>query len=172
MGNYGYDTSLKQKHRVHPDVAVHMGLWISPHFGVHVSRILRNYASRHPEAVQDFCNSFSKDGCETSCLSGYLYVLQTTLVPTRVKIGHCRQSLVQLRNRYRTAFPDNVRIYAIQVPESYTAEQDIHTFFAEYRCAGEWFAVEQLDEYLDYITNVFGADLLVFEDADQQPITR
>ena len=93
-------------------------------------------------------------------------------VPERVKIGHSRRTLSHLRERYRTSFPDGVRIYAVHVSDSYAAEQDVHTFFAEYRRAGEWFAADQLEEYLDYFTNVFGVELLVFDDDDLQPVIR
>ena len=96
--------------------------------------------------------------------SGYVYILYIKFVPTRVKIGHTHHTLEQLRERYRTAFPDQMRIYAVEVDDSFLAEQEIHAMFAAHRQAGEWFSSEHLSEYLEYFEDVFNPHLLTVDD--------
>lgn len=98
--------------------------------------------------------------------SGYVYILHIKCVPTRVKIGHTHRTLEQLRERYRTAFPDQMRIYAVATEDSFLAEQEVHAFFSEHRQAGEWFSSEHLSEYLDYLEQVFNPDLIIHDDED------
>ncbi len=57
-----------------------------------------------------------------------------------------------------------MRIYTVEVDDSYSTEKEVHTFFAKHREAGEWFKSEHLDLYLEFITNTFNDNLLVHDD--------
>jgi hypothetical protein len=150
---------------VHPQVAIHLANWASPRFAVVVTKLIMDYTIEHPDILHTFGKALSQD-IQPQTRAGLVYVLQSGVVPTRVKIGHSHQSLVDLRERYRTAFPDKVRIYALEVDDSYDAEQAMHAFFDGQREAGEWFGSERLDQYLEYLTNVYSNNLQIYEDAD------
>jgi hypothetical protein len=150
---------------VHPQVAIHLADWASPRFAVAVTKLIMDYTIEHPDILRTFGKALSQD-IQPQTRAGLVYVLQSGVVPTRVKIGHSHQSLADLRERYRTAFPDKVRIYALEVDDSYAVEQDMHAFFDDQREAGEWFGSERLDQYLEYLTNVYSNNLLIYEDAD------
>jgi len=122
------------------------------------------YTIRHPEVVRTFEGALSADATVQRTRNGHVYILETNSVPSRVKIGHTRRTIQDLRERYRTAFPDQTRIYAIEVDDAYEAEQDTHKFFELQREAGEWFTAECLDHYLEYLTNVFNDNLIVHDD--------
>ena len=154
---------------VHPQVAIHLAQWASPRFGVAVSKLIYEYTIRHPEVVCAFKDALSSDATVQRLQKGHVYILETNSVPSRVKIGHTRRTIQDLRERYRTAFPDQMRIYAIEVDDAYEAEQDTHKFFELQREAGEWFTSECLDHYIEYLTNVFGDNLIVHDDPNFTP---
>lgn len=153
---------------VHPDVAIHLAQWLSPHVAVAVSAMIRQFAADHPDQAMHQMTEALQKTVEDSWppLQGFVYILQTDLVPSRVKIGLSHQNLAALRDRYRTAFPDKTTIWAVQVSNAPEAEADVHLFFDEFREAGEWFAKDMVDEYVEYLSSVHGGDILQWKDCD------
>lgn len=152
----------------HPDVAIHLAQWLSPHVAVAVVGMVRQFAAEHPAQVLRQMNEALRKTMEDSgnLLQGFVYILQTDLVPSRVKIGFSHQNMAALRDRYRTAFPDKTTIWAIEVFDAPEAEADVHLFFDEFREAGEWFARDKVDGYIEYLTSVHGGE--IFEWCDDE----
>ena len=151
---------------VHPDVAINLAQWLSPHVAVAVSAMIRQFAADHPDqAIRQMTEAFQKTVEDSEpLLQGFVYILRTDLVPSRVKIGFSHQNLAAIRDRYRTAFPDKTTIWAVQVSNAQEAEADVHLFFDEFREAGEWFAKDMVDEYVEYLSSVHGGDILQWKD--------
>ena len=153
---------------VYPDVAIHLAQWASPRVAVTVVEMIRQFAAEHPDQVlHQMTEALQKTVTDPGNLVwGFVYIIQTDLVPSRVKIGFSHQTLAALRERYRTAFPDKTTIWAIEVLDAPEAESDVHLFFDEFREAGEWFARDKLDDYIEYLTNVHGGEIFQWNDAD------
>lgn len=151
---------------VHPDIALDLGRWISPAFGIALYRLIREYTTSHPKKVLSALTQAWASNQSVSADKGIIYVLQNACTPSRVKIGKSRRSLHQLRRRYITSFPDQTRIWAIETNECTRDEGDIHEFFERHRQAGEWFCASYLHDYLEYLDNTRSGDLLEWSDRD------
>jgi len=153
---------------IHPDVAIHLAQWLSPHVAVAVVEMVRRFAAEHPDKVIHQITDALEKTVDASCcqVKGFVYILQTELVPSRVKIGFSTQTLPALRDRYRTSFPDKTTILAFPVSNAAEAEADVHSFFDDCRQAGEWFDGEKIEEYVEYLTNVHDGEIFQLSDDD------
>ena len=153
---------------IHPNVAIHLAQWLSPHVAVAVVEMVRRFAAEHPDKVIHQITDALEKTVDDSCfqVKGFVYILQTELIPSRVKIGFSTQTLPALRDRYRTSFPDKTTILAFPVSNAAEAEADVHSFFDDCRQAGEWFDGEKIEEYVEYLTNVHGGEIFQLSDDD------